>query len=60
MSNICLILFEPLKMSRFASVLLFMIIIEESLDFLIFAFVVLQILLNTQYDLVWFFHITVC
>lgn len=47
-------------MSRFASVLLFMIIIEESLDFLIFAFVVLQILLNTQYDLVWFFHITVC
>lgn len=38
MSNICLILFEPLKMSRFASVLLFMIIIEESLDFLIFAF----------------------
>lgn len=33
-------------MSRFASVLLFMIIIEESLDFLIFAFVVLQILLN--------------
>lgn len=38
MSNICLILFKPLKMSSFASVLLFMIIIEESLDFLIFAF----------------------
>lgn len=38
MSNICLILFKPLKMSRFASVLLFIIIIEESLDFLIFAF----------------------